>query len=180
MKSTLTSPDVEFYSPKVVNRAQLAIIKHYRKMKNRYTPYISSCLNDKGTGDHLEMAEDIGKRYITSPPASCYLWNRPSRAERIALRKKNTGIKFRDGFFNYARSPASRKPCYNNPYEQYQIERMGRIGQTYEKVKWEAIGVNRSVFSNPNLTSSEHLENRRIRLNATSSRNVATPTEQLS
>ncbi|RHZ44924.1 hypothetical protein Glove_707g58 [Diversispora epigaea] len=147
-------------------------------MKNRYTPYISSFLNDRGTGDNLEMAEDISKRYITSSPASHYLWNRPSRAERIALRKKNTGIKFRDGFFNYARSPASRKPCYNNLFEQYQIERMERVGQTYEKAKWEAIGGNRSVFSNSNLTSSEYLENRRIRLNATSSRNVVTPVEQ--
>ncbi|RHZ81781.1 hypothetical protein Glove_117g434 [Diversispora epigaea] len=99
MKSTLTSPDIEFYSPKVVNRAQLSVIKHCKKKnKKSITPYISSCLNDRGTGDHLEMAEDICKHYITSPPVSHYLWNHLSRAESIAFRRRTLESNLGMGF----------------------------------------------------------------------------------
>ncbi|CAG8472449.1 11830_t:CDS:2 [Diversispora eburnea] len=134
LKSVLTSPDIELYPPQVVNRAQLSVIRHRRKINNRYTPYISSGLNERSMQDHLEMAEDVCKHYIPKPAVSLHLWNRPSRADRVALRKKNTGIKFRDGFIKHARYPASYKPCYNNLYEQYAIERLGRDDQRYEKV----------------------------------------------
>ncbi|CAG8590340.1 857_t:CDS:2, partial [Diversispora eburnea] len=80
-----------------------------------------------------------------------------------------------DGFIKHARYPASYKPCYNNLYEQYAIERLGRDDHRYEKAEWEAIGAKRSVFSNPKLNSSEHLENCRTRLNFGNSRNITTP-----
>ncbi|CAG8502090.1 4099_t:CDS:2 [Diversispora eburnea] len=175
VKSTLTSTDIELSPPVVVNRAQLSVIRNQRRINNRYTPYIGSSLNDRGVQNHLEMAEDVCKHYIPKPATSLHLWNRPSRADRVALRKNNTGIKFRDGFIKHARSPASRKPCYNNPFEQYQIERSERDDQIYEEAEWETIGEERSVFSNPNLTSSQFLENCRSRLNFGGSRNVTTP-----
>ncbi|CAG8595131.1 5886_t:CDS:2 [Diversispora eburnea] len=132
-KSVLTSPDIELDPPVVVNRARLSVIRNQRKINNRYTPYIGSSLNERGTRNHLEMAEDVCKHYIPKPAMSLHLWNRPPRADRVALRKNNTGIKFRDGFIKHARSPASHKPCYNNLFEQYQIERLGRDDQRYEK-----------------------------------------------
>lgn len=79
------------------------------------------------------MAEELSKRYINIPSRHHFLRDRPSMAERIALRRKNTDIRFRDGFIRHAKYPKKYKPCDNNKYESYQIERLRNAGQKYEE-----------------------------------------------
>ncbi|RHZ64135.1 hypothetical protein Glove_326g55 [Diversispora epigaea] len=102
-----------------LNKTELSIIRTDRRVKKRYSPYISSPLNDSEKKVR-EVRGKISKAYA-------------NRGRRSAL--SNSSVKLRLGIalFNVG---AEKKPYYNNEYERY------ALGQKEEIVDVGDDGVN--------------------------------------
>ncbi|RHZ50710.1 hypothetical protein Glove_493g53 [Diversispora epigaea] len=87
-----------------LNKTEISIIKTDRRVSRRYSPYISSPLNNTEKKVR-EVRGKISKAYVNT-------------GRRSALKNNNVKLRLGIALFN---AGAEKKPYYNNEYERYAL-----------------------------------------------------------